>query len=94
MTDPTASVPETFDEARPLLRLRPLGADPLAVRRTMVVNAGGTPQDADAAKPVAAELLVGVYLDLPTADVPVTRTPGWSRGPRWCSVTTAGHRST
>lgn len=72
MDDATPSTPSSFEEAHPLLRLRPLGADPLAIRRTMVVNAGGDPQDADAARPAVADLLVGAYLDLPTADVPVS----------------------
>lgn len=65
-------IPTTFDDARPLLRLRPLGGTQLALRGTLVANAGGTPADVDAAAPVVADLLVGAYLDLPTRNVPVS----------------------
>lgn len=72
-------VPTTFAQAEPVIRIRPLGSVPLAVRSTMIANAGGSESNLDASQPVAADILVGAYLDLPTSDVPVS----WHTLQRW-----------
>lgn len=64
-------LPPTFEQARPLLTARPLGRTPLGLTAWRLA-AGGAQTAADAARPIAADLLVGAILDLPEVDVPVT----------------------
>lgn len=70
--------PETFEEAKPLLRVRPVGPVSLAdrSRRGEVV---GDPGAADAVSPTVADYHVGALLDLPDVDVPVSESTaaGW-----------------
>lgn len=77
MTAP--DVPATFELARPVLAARPVGADPLALRSMMLAHHGGTTADLDATTAVAGDVMIGAYLDLPTADVPVS----WNQLERW-----------
>ncbi|GAB2623659.1 hypothetical protein GCM10027067_39920 [Pseudactinotalea suaedae] len=65
--------PETFDEAKPLLRVRPVGLVPLADRRRMG-EVHGDPGAADAVSAAVADYHVGAVLDLPSADVPVSES--------------------
>lgn len=67
----TAQIPDTLEAAAPLLVARPVGLVPLAVRRLTLAL-----QDAesalDAVNPIIADYGIGVYLDLPEANIPVT----------------------
>lgn len=71
MSDPNM-VPETFEAARGAVRLRPVGSTALTARRLWLENMGGTARSSDAVVSITDDVLVGAYLDLPAADVPVS----------------------
>lgn len=64
-------IPATFDMARPVLAIRPVGALPLQIRRLQPAMQG-PPQSLDVVQAIAADVCVGPYLDLSGADVPVS----------------------
>lgn len=66
----TDSVPETFDEARAMLRPRPIGMTPYANRRR-VLDAQGAGSAVDVAHEFVADIALGAFLSLETANVPV-----------------------
>jgi hypothetical protein len=64
-------IPPTFEAARRVLAVRPVGALPLQIRRLQL----GLQQAAyalDVVLPIVADVCVGPYLDLPDADLPVS----------------------
>ncbi|MFT4220231.1 MAG: hypothetical protein QM611_06910 [Microbacterium sp.] len=64
-------IPPSLADARDLLAARPLGLVPFQIRAQQLALQGA--QGAlDAAVPVVADYYVGAFLDLPTADVPVS----------------------
>lgn len=72
MSQPTpAESPPTFDEALPVLSVRPLGVLSLQQRR-LDLALRDAPGALNAFRPVVADLGIGLYLDLPEADVPVS----------------------
>ena len=72
------SIPATFDDARPILTARPVGRTPLGIRALRLSLAGAV-SALDATVAVAEDTLVGLFLDLPDADVAVSETMlrGW-----------------
>lgn len=72
MSQPTPpGRPPTFDEALPTLSIRPLGVRSMFQRRLDLALRGAVGA-LDAFRPVVADIGVGLYLDLPDADVPVS----------------------
>lgn len=65
------AVPRSFDEARRLLSVRPMGAQSMQLRHLRLALQGAE-QGLDVVQPIAADLAVGTYLDLPDADVAVS----------------------
>jgi hypothetical protein len=67
----TPQIPDQFIDAAPLLVPRPVGLTPLAIRR-LALALQGAESAVDAVSPVAADYGIGLYLDLPESNVPVT----------------------
>lgn len=63
-------IPPTFDAARRVLAIRPVGLLPLQLRR-LDLALRGAEHALDVVQPILCDLAVGPYLDLPDADVPV-----------------------
>lgn len=63
-------IPPTFDHARRLLAIRPVGMLPLEIRRLELAARHAAPA-LDVVQPIIGDLGVGPYLDLPDADVPL-----------------------
>lgn len=64
-------IPASFSEASSLLRARAVGSVPLGIRYRSLA-AQGQQSAIDATRRVAGDVLLGAFLDLPTANVPVT----------------------
>lgn len=64
-------IPATFDQARRLLSIRPVGALPLQIRRLELAMQGAA-HALDVVQPIVADVCVGPYLDLPDGDVPIS----------------------
>lgn len=67
----STEIPRTFEEARTSLSARPVGLTPFQIRAQRLALDGAS-DGIDAAAPIAGDYYVGAYLDLPTADVPVS----------------------
>jgi len=63
-------IPPTFEQARRLLAIRPVGMLPLQIRRLDLATQNAA-HALDVVQPIIGDLGVGPYLDLPDADVPL-----------------------
>lgn len=63
--------PRSFDEARRVLSVRPMGALPMQLRHFGLALRGAE-RGIDAVQPIVADLAVGTYLDLPGGDMAVS----------------------
>jgi hypothetical protein len=70
-TPPFPTVPESFDAARRVLSVRPMGALTMQLRHLRLALQGAA-EAVDVVQPIAADLSVGMYLDLPDADLAVS----------------------
>lgn len=64
-------IPATFDEARCMLSVRPVGALPLQLRHLRLALQGAL-DGLDVVQPIVADLSVGMVLDLPDVDAAVS----------------------
>lgn len=65
--------PRSFDEARRVLSVRPMGALPMQQRQFKLALRGALTA-LDVVQPIVADLTVGLYLDLPELDMAVSPT--------------------
>lgn len=74
----TDVIPESLNDAASLLRSRAVGETPLSIR-TRLLSVAGQESAVDAVVPVAGDVMLGAFLDLPHADVPVSAATlsGW-----------------
>lgn len=70
-TPPVPSMPRSLDEARRVLSVRPMGSLTMQLRHLRFALLGAA-AGLDLVQPVVADLTVGIHLDLPDADVPVS----------------------
>jgi hypothetical protein len=67
----TSPVPSSIEDAAPLLVPRPVGVTPLAIRR-LALALQNAESALDEVSPITADYAIGLYLDLPESNVPVT----------------------